>query len=118
MCVFVCMHIRACVWLTILSMPHPPDMVSFIPEEDRATFEAFLVENNLQAAHKPRPPDTRPHPPASTYLQVQDGVLRDRKSGRSKRHTRASHSSHVADVDKFLQDIDMQMDSILDTTNF
>ena len=86
-------------------------MVSFIPEEDRATFEAFLVENKLQATHQPRPP-------ASEDLQVQGGAVRDRKPNRSKRRSRASHSSHVADVDKFLQDIDMQMDSILDTTNF
>lgn len=84
-------------------------MRSFIPEEDRPTFQAFLTSNNLQSsdsasAPKPRPPTRDLMPPKA--------------EGRAKRRAGRHTSSHVADVDKFLQDIDAQMNSILDTTEF
>ncbi len=85
-------------------------MRSFIPEEDRESFESFLSSNNLQTPKDP-PPGPKPRPPTRGPTPAKGERKGKRRSGR---HI----SSHVADVDRFLQDIDAQMSSILDTTDF
>lgn len=78
-------------------------MNPFIPEEDKDTFDKFLCDNNLEPVHKIKAV-SKPAAAAST-------------SGGNKQET--GHRGHVADIDKFLQDIDNQMDGVLeDTTNF
>ena len=89
-------------------------MHSFIPEEDRGSFEAFLVDNQLKVASAA----SKPHPPPDKTLQVQENVTSEAKPVKSRRRMARHQSSHVADVDKFLQDIDAQMDGVLESTNF
>lgn len=74
-------------------------MYSFIPEEDRDTFEKFLRKLNLEPISTP---------------EAQPQAM---KQGGKKR--RGGHNRPVSDIDKFLHDIDSQMDSVLeDTTTF
>ena len=89
------------------------DMHSFVPEEDRAEFEDFLVQHNLRPTGQ-AVRDTGTHPPATVDLQVPEGRRgRDRKP--TKQRSSRKHGSHVADVDRFLQDIDAQMNTMADT---
>ena len=97
-------------------------MRSFIPEEDCGEFEDFLAQQNLQPHGKalgrvmPRPPAKQAAP---VQVPAERGGEGDGKPSRPKqRSSRKQHSSHIADVDKFLQDIDAQMDAMVDTTNF
>ena len=78
-------------------------MRSFIPEEDRPSFEAFLIENGRPIDQSEQPAVTKPHPPAG--------------EGRRGRRGRGQ-AGHVTDVDKFLADIDSHADAMIDTSNF
>ena len=79
-------------------------MYSFIPEEDRAVFERFLRDQNLEPMPTPR------------AVSKSEGLPSPTKVGARKR---GGHNRPVTDIDKFLHDIDSQMDSMLeDTTNF
>ena len=105
-------------------------MRSFIPEEDRAEFEEFLVENNLptdqphppalSAVTKPHPPPlsavTKPHPPPATQV-VSQSSGGEGERGRRGRNRRTS-GARVADMDKFLADIDSHAEAMMDTSNF
>ncbi|CAI7993782.1 Cerebral cavernous malformations protein 2 homolog [Geodia barretti] len=118
-----------------------PGMRSFIPEEDRAEFEEFLVENNLptdqphppalSAVTKPHPPAlsavtkthppplsavTKPHPPPATQV-VSQSSGGEGERGRRGRNRRTS-GARVADMDKFLADIDSHAEAMMDTSNF
>ena len=91
------------------------DMHSFIPEEDEAEFEEFLVQHNLQPTGQ-AVCNTGTCPPATppVDLQVPEGRRgHDRKP--TKQRSSRKHGSHVADVDRFLQDIDAQMNTMADT---
>ena len=109
-------------------------MRSFIPEEDRADFEIFLTENSLptdqtadtsvSADTKPHPPppalpaDRKPHPhppPATQVVSQSSGGEGER--GRRGRNRRTS-GARVADMDKFLADIDSHAEAMMDTSNF
>lgn len=80
-------------------------MYSFIPEEDRAVFEKFLRDQNLEPMPTPR-----------AVTKSEDLPTPTKVGGRRKR---GEHNRPVTDIDKFLADIDSQMDSMLeDTTNF
>jgi len=64
-------------------------MNPFIPEEDKTGFEEFLTKQGLEPL-----------------------------GGSPRKAPQANRHSKVADIDKFLHDIDSQMDSVLeDTTN-
>ena len=98
-------------------------MCSFIPEEDRAYFEAFLVENNiavnqsdLVATDKPRPSSHGERPQGAG-----DGGAKGRGVGESRKGRgggKRGHATHVADVDKFLADIDSHAETMMESTNF
>jgi hypothetical protein len=94
-------------------------MRSFIPEEDRAEFEAFLIENSLpldQSGNTSISVDTKPHPPppppATQVVPQSSGG-----EGRRGRNRRVS-GARVADMDKFLADIDSHAEAMMDTSNF
>ena len=91
------------------------DMHSFIPEEDEAEFEEFLVQHNLRPTGQAvRDTGTRPPATPPVDLQVPEGRRgHDRKP--TKQRSSRKHGSHVADVDRFLQDIDAQMNTMADT---
>ncbi len=104
-------------------------MRSFIPEEDRAYFEAFLIENNLPVNQSGSSTRAKPHPPPQGKAMGGAGVKEEsgkvgggegRREGEGEGRGRRAkkHVGHIADVDKFLADIDSQMDSMLDSTNF
>ena len=97
-------------------------MRSFIPEEDRAEFEAFLIENSLpldQSGDASISVDTKPHPlpppPATQVVSQSSGGEGGR--GRRGRNRRVS-GARVADMDKFLADIDSHAEAMMDTSNF
>ncbi len=78
-------------------------MDPFIPEEDEEAFKKYLQENDLE-------PVTESRSRSSTAAAAGP-------SGGSKR--KGAQQGHVANIDKFLHDIDSQMDNVLeDTTNF
>ena len=79
-------------------------MRSFIPEEDKGQFEAFLIKNSLAIDQSDRSAaDTKPHPPRGPPV------------GRKKR---GRGQGGVADVDKFLADIDTHAQAMLNTSEF
>ncbi len=81
-------------------------MNPFIPEEDKEAFEKYLLDNDLEPVVTETRPITRP---AAASVQ----------SGGNKRESGRRGRGHVADIDKFLHDIDSQMDEVLEgTTNF
>ena len=104
-------------------MYHPhTDMRSFIPEEDRTVFEEFLSTNfpvppttskerRGSAGVRPQPPSSSP--PKMTRERRQSEETVEAKQQRKRRSRQ--HVGHVTDVEKFLKDIDSQMDSILDS---
>lgn len=95
-------------------------MRSFIPEEDRAKFEAFLIENSLQTDQSdssagpvrdpPPPPQSAPPPPPPGV-----GVGEGRRGRRGRNR---GGGARVADMDKFLADIDSHTQAMMDTSNF
>ena len=99
-------------------------MRSFIPEEDRAYFEAFLIEHSLPVDQSDRSIPAKPHapptnqsateqrPPVTTSSPVGEGGGRGRR-GRSNRGNRG-----VTDVDQFLADIDSHAEAMMETSNF
>ena len=105
-------------------------MRSFIPEEDRAEFEAFLIENSLPIGQQPAGKDPPPPPPPPTTApppstappppppaegpQSSGGEGRKGRRGRN----RGGGGARVADVDKFLADIDSHAEAMMDTSNF
>ena len=92
-------------------------MRSFIPEEDRAKFEAFLIENSLQvdqSDHSAGPGRDPPPPPPPPPPGV--GVVGEGRRGRRGRNR--GGGARVADMDKFLADIDSHTQAMLDTSNF
>lgn len=91
-------------------LPPSPDMRSFIPEEDRAFFEAFLIENHL-------PVDQSGGGSARTVPSPAADLDGGRGAGKRGRKGR-SHRAHIADVDKFLADIDSHAESMMNSTNF
>ena len=89
-------------------------MHSFVPEEDRAEFDEFLAQHNLRPTGQ-AVRDTGTRPPATADLQVPEGRRGHDRKPTKQRLSRKQHGSHVADVDRFLQDIDAQMDTMVDT---
>lgn len=74
-------------------------MNPFIPEEDKESFEKYLTDNDLEPATDAK---------ASRSSPTQSRGNNKREGG-----------SHVPNIDKFLHDIDSQMDNVLEgTTNF
>lgn len=90
------------------------DMHSFVPEEDRPEFDEFLAQHNLQPTGQ-AVCETGTRPPATVDLQVPEGRRGHDRKPTKQRSSRKQHGSHVADVDRFLQDIDAQMDTMADT---
>lgn len=88
-------------------------MHSFVPEEDRAEFDDFLAQHNLRPTGQ-AVRDTGTRPPATVDLQVPEGRRGHDRKPTKQRSSRKQHGSHVADVDRFLQDIDAQMDTMAD----
>ena len=88
-------------------------MHSFVPEEDRAEFDDFLAQHNLRPTGQ-AVRDTGTRPPATVDLQVPEGRRGHDRKLTKQRSSRKQHGSHVADVDRFLQDIDAQMDTMAD----
>ncbi len=81
-------------------------MNPFIPEEDKEAFESYLWDNDLEPVATETRPITQPTAAAAS-----------KQSGGNKRGS--GRRGHVADIDKFLHDIDSQMDEVLEgTTNF
>ena len=89
-------------------------MHSFVPEEDRAEFDEFLAQHNLRPTGQAEC-ETGTRPPATVDLQVPEGRRGHDRKLTKQRSSRKQHGSHVADVDRFLQDIDAQMDTMADT---
>ena len=110
-------HAEVLNCLPTLTHTVPSDMRSFIPEEDCGAFEDFLAQQNLQPRGR-APGGVIPHPPAVQVPEERGGGGEGKPSRQKQRSSRKQHSSHIADVDKFLQDIDAQMDAMVDTTNF
>jgi hypothetical protein len=88
-------------------------MRSFIPEEDRAFFEAFLIENNLPVDQSASSAATKPHPPP-THLEGGEEKRRGEGGGRKGRRGR-NQGAHIADVDAFLADIDSHAERMMDS---
>lgn len=65
----------------------------------------------------PPPPTSVPPPPPSSAPPPSQGGAEGQVK-RKRDRNRHQHDSRVADVDQFIKDIDSQMDSILDTTDF
>ena len=89
-------------------------MHSFVPEEDRPEFDEFLAQHNLRPTGQ-AVRDTGTRLPATVDLQVPEGRRGHDRKPTKQRSSRKQHGSHVADVDRFLQDIDAQMDTMADT---
>ena len=84
-------------------------MNPFIPEEDKPAFERFLSDHGLESAAVTRPVV---QPPPALPVQGKSG-------GNKKQSSRKGHNQNVTDIDKFIHDIDSQMDGVLeDTTDF
>ncbi len=76
-------------------------MNPFIPEEDKEAFEKYLADNDLEPVTEKRLQPSLTSTPSRGNKE---------KSGRQ---------GQVPNIDKFLLDIDSQMDNVLeDTTNF
>ena len=87
-------------------------MRSFIPEEDRAQFETFLIENSLPVNQSDgSAAETKPHPPPEKPTAA--GERRKVRRGRGQ-----VGRAKVADVDQFLADIDSHAQAMLDTSDF
>ena len=118
------------------------DMKSFIPEEDRAFFEAFLIENNLPVDQSGSSAETVParqergekgggggggegggggggggEGGGGGGERGRGGAGGGGAEGGGRGRKRRSHTAHVADVDKFLADIDSHTQSMLNSTN-
>ena len=97
-------------------------MRSFIPEEDRTIFEEFLSANFTApptASKESRgSAGVWPHPPPSSSPKTAGGRRQGEETVEAKQERKRrsrQHVGHVTDVEKFLKDIDSQMDSILDS---
>lgn len=110
-------------------------MRSFIPEEDRAVFEQFLEEHELVMKTKqttphtpplpsiPPPPTSAPPPPPPPSMPPPPPPMAGLPQGQSPKQSdvqkrRKDRQQRNFDVDKFVHDIEADMNTVIDSTDF